>query len=91
MWEVEIAKKASKELQEAPEEIRRKYTVWLNVIKASGVAGVVNVRGFRDHALKGKWHGYRSSSLSDSWRLIYQVEQESVTIKIVRVSNHDYR
>jgi addiction module RelE/StbE family toxin len=91
MWKVVISKAAVKELESAPAEIKRKYTVWLGVIKISGVPGVVAVKGFRDHALAGQWQGYRSSSLNYSWRVIYQVEQETVTISIKRVSNHDYR
>jgi addiction module RelE/StbE family toxin len=91
MWKVQITKPAQKELDGAPAEILRKYTAWLSVITKDGVAGVVKIRGFRDHPLKGQWQGSRSSSLSDSWRVIYQAEAETVTIKIVRVSNHDYR
>jgi addiction module RelE/StbE family toxin len=90
MWKVHITKKAQKEVNAAPDAVKRAYAAWLEVAKASGSQGLLKIKGFRDHALKGEWKGARSSYLSDAWRVIYQVDKDAVTILIVRVSNHDY-
>ena len=45
-----------------------------------------------DHALTGKWFGYRASSFSYRGRIIYRVEYDVVTVVVVRISpDHDYR
>lgn len=91
MWTIKIERKAEKELDKAPAEIRRKFEAWKRHAQFGGVKALVAINGFRDHALKGEWRGFRSSSLSDSWRVIYFVDGETISILVVRISNHDYR
>jgi addiction module RelE/StbE family toxin len=91
MWKVLLGRRAEKELDEAPTEIQLKLEAWVNVAKVSGVLGMVAIRGYRDHALEGKWNGARSSSLNKSWRVIYFVKNSEISILVVRISNHDYR
>ncbi len=91
MWTVLISRKAQKELDQAPADIQKKFEAWVSVVRAGGVAGSAAVNGYRDHALKGEWLGARSASLSKGWRVIYTVNNEKVTITVVRISKHDYR
>lgn len=57
----------------------------------SGPQGLRATRGFRDEALSGKSKGFRSSRLSQQWRVIYTVEADVMTVEVVRVTPHDYR
>jgi addiction module RelE/StbE family toxin len=56
-----------------------------------GIYGLRAIRGFRDEGLKGRWKGYRSSRLSQQWRVIYQVDAEAVTVYVIDINAHDYR
>ena len=49
------------------------------------------IKGFHDEALRGEWKGFRSSRLSDQYRVIYTVENDSVLVKVMKVTPHDYR
>jgi proteic killer suppression protein len=46
--------------------------------------------GFHDEKLRGDREGQRSSRLSIQYRLIYEVEREIVTVKIIEISPHEY-
>ncbi|MCP4992627.1 MAG: type II toxin-antitoxin system mRNA interferase toxin, RelE/StbE family, partial [Gammaproteobacteria bacterium] len=47
--------------------------------------------GFNDESLSGEWKGHRSSRLNTQYRVIYQVDQDRVLVKVMRVTPHDYR
>ena len=51
------------------------------------------VRGYRDHALQGDRKGQRSSSISKSWRVIYQLEKKAnkIIVKVLEVNHHEYK
>ncbi len=45
-----------------------------------------------DHALHGEWEGCRSSSFGYRGRIIYRVENEIITVVVVRITpEHDYK
>ena len=45
-----------------------------------------------DHALTGQWSGFRSSSFGYRGRIIYKVENEIITVVVVRITpEHDYK
>lgn len=45
-----------------------------------------------DHALHGEWEGHRSSSFGYRGRLIYRIENEIITVVVVRITpEHDYK
>ena len=45
-----------------------------------------------DHALHGEWEGHRSSSFGYRGRIIYRVENEIITVVVVRITpEHDYK
>jgi mRNA-degrading endonuclease YafQ of YafQ-DinJ toxin-antitoxin module len=48
--------------------------------------------GVRDHALKGRWQGYRAIRLSDAYRAIYIVRANGSieTVYVEEVNKHDY-
>ncbi|WP_445291996.1 type II toxin-antitoxin system mRNA interferase toxin, RelE/StbE family [Bdellovibrio sp. BCCA] len=71
--------------------MQEKYEFWKNVIQISGPDGLRAFKGFKDHSLKGEWQGYRSSYLSESYRVIYTVERDEVRVYVIDVNHHDYR
>ena len=90
VWVIQEHKNLEKQLAEAPLQIRRKYEVWKNIVRQSGPEGLREIKGFHDEALAGKLKGKRSSRLNEAWRVLYQIDAEGVTVRVERVSNHDY-
>lgn len=91
MWDVFIEKRAVKTLSKAPIEIQEKFEKWKDIVQLQGPMGLIEVKGFRDHALKGDWQGARSSRLNDQWRVIYYVIANEIKILVMEVTPHDYR
>ena len=91
MWKVlEHKTKATKAIDKAPNHVQEKYDFWKQTIECDGPAGIKSFKGFRDHALKGEWKGYRSSSLNDQYRVIYEIDKKNVTVFVEQVGPHDY-
>ena len=91
MWTVFIEKNVIKVLKKAPKEIQEKFEKWKDIVQLQGPMGLYEIKGFRDHALKGDWQGARASRLNDQWRVIYYVIAEEVKILVMEVTPHDYR
>lgn len=43
---------------------------------------------YRDHALKGKWSGFRECHIQPDWLLIYFVEDAVLTLTLVDMGTH---
>jgi addiction module RelE/StbE family toxin len=91
MWNVLLEKHAIRALNKAPKEIQEKFEKWRDIVQLQGPKGLLEIRGFRDHALKGEWQGARASRLNDQWRVIYCVIADEVKILVMEVTPHDYR
>jgi len=91
MFKIIISKTADKSIKKAPIEIRESFEAWKNVIQLQGIAGLKEIKGYRDHALKGEWEGARSSSLNSQWRVIYFIKDKEIAIFVLDVTAHDYR
>lgn len=91
MWNTLEIRKVLKQLKRCPERIRKQYETWKKVIEFSGPYALRDIPGFRDHGLKGEWEGARSSSLDFRWRVIYFIEKEYIQVKVLEVTQHDYR
>ena len=91
MWTVFLERNALKALSRAPKEIQAKFEKWKDIAQLQGPHGLLQIKGFRDHALKGEWKGARSSSLNYQWRVIYAVVSDQVKILVLEVTPHDYR
>ena len=72
-------------------EILKRYEKWKDIVRISGPDGLRAIRGFNDEALKGQWKGHRSSRLGQKYRVLYQIESQSVLVKVVDLTPHDYR
>lgn len=91
MWSIYEHRDVDKQLRSVPVDVLKRYEKWKDIVFLSGPAGLRLIKGFRDEALKGKWKGYRSSRLNKQYRVIYEVEQEKILVKVVSVNPHDYR
>ena len=91
MWSIfEHKTKAAKIINKAPKQVREKYEFWKHLMGGSGPEAIKKFSGFRDHALRGKWDGSRSSYLNDQYRVIYIVEKETVGVFVQKIGPHDY-
>lgn len=91
MWQIFESRQASKALDKCPSHILKRYEKWKDIVRISGPIGLLRIKGFYDHPLKGTWQGFRSSYLNESYRVIYKVVNDEVLICVVDVNVHDYR
>ena len=43
---------------------------------------------YRDHALKGKWSGFRDCHIEPDWVLIYHIDEDQLTLIASRTGTH---
>lgn len=91
MLEIYEHKGALKGLKALPIDILKRYEKWKDIVAISGPAGLKQIKGFNDEALRGEWEGYRSSRLNIQYRIIYKIENEQLFVKVVKVTAHNYR
>jgi mRNA-degrading endonuclease YafQ of YafQ-DinJ toxin-antitoxin module len=91
VWRIEEHRRVEKQLDAAPLEILKRYEKWKDVAAISGPLGLRLIKGFRDEALRGEWHGYRSSRLGLQYRVIYRVIPDRSLFLTLQVTPHDYR
>ena len=86
---IQITKRALKELRTAPRYIQEKFRAWLTAVDKIGLEQTRRSRGWHDEPLKGNRAGQRSIRLNKQWRAIYE-EQENYSLIIVEVCPHEY-
>jgi proteic killer suppression protein len=90
MWFVYESRDVEKLYLSLPIAVRKKYELWKSLIQLDGPEGVRQFKGFHDEKLKGKRSGQRSSRLSKKYRVIYEVEQDIVTVFVEEITPHKY-
>lgn len=91
MWKViEHQTKAKKVIDKAPKQVQRKYSYWKQLIEQESPYAIRELKGFKDHALKGTWEGYRSSYLNDQYRVIYEIKEKNIIVIVEQIGPHDY-
>jgi addiction module RelE/StbE family toxin len=91
MWTIYEKKSLLKTLRKTPIEVIKHYELWKRIVELEGIQGLKLIKGYRDEALKGEWASYRSSRLTNQWRVIYKVEKKLLEVYVVDVNPHDYR
>jgi len=91
MWEIYEHRKAVKSLRSLPNDVLKRYEKWKDIVAISGPAGLRQIKGLRDEALRGEWKGNRSSRLNLQYRVIYRIEKEKILVQVLDVTVHDYR
>lgn len=89
---VVFTRNSLKDLRKLPQYIRDQLDLWIETIEYDSYKNMQQIKGYRDHALKGNRNGQRSSSLSRSWRVIYTINESTnlITIKVLEVNHHEY-
>ena len=89
--EVNISKKAKKQLEKIPQHILFKFFAWVEFLKDVGMAEVRKSKGFHDEPLKGNRKGQRSIRLSKAYRAIYiETNGKMELIEVIEVNKHEY-
>jgi len=91
MWQVLEHRRVVRRILKTPVGILKRYEKWKDIVAISGPQGLRRIKGFRDEALTGEWKGHRSSRLGGQYRVIYQVEEQHVVVKVIDLTAHDYR
>lgn len=95
MWKVKIENEAARVFEGTAlsDDDRIIIQQWAVTVTKHGPEGLLKSPSvWADHPLFGKWRGYRSSSFSYKGRIIYRVEDEIVTVIVVRITvEHDYK
>jgi proteic killer suppression protein len=73
-----------------PLQVIKKYELWKNIVFRHGPEKLQEFPGFNDEKLKGNRSGQRSSRLSLLYRVIYEVERESISVYIIEIIPHNY-
>lgn len=95
MWKVKIVDDAARvfESDDLTRDDRIVIQKWAEVVVKHGPQELQRHPSiWADHPLYGEWKGYRASSFSYKGRIIYNVEDQIITVVVVRISTtHDYR
>ena len=91
MWEVFEHTSLVRKLPKLPMDLLKRYEKWKDIVSISGPEGLRLIEGFHDEALKGEWHGFRSSRLGIQYRVIYKLERKVLYVKVIEITPHDYR
>lgn len=91
MWVVLESTETQKAVRRLQPEIVARYEFWKNVVKQSGPQGLRAFKGMHDESLSGKLKGLRSSRLNKTYRIIYEVHKETVSVHVIDINAHDYR
>jgi mRNA-degrading endonuclease RelE of RelBE toxin-antitoxin system len=88
MWDIKEHKRISKTISKLPPQVVRKYEIWKDLIFRHGPEKVREFPGFHDEKLMGDREGQRSSRLNLLYRVIYEIEEECVTVYVVEIIPH---
>ena len=89
--QVVLSRKAEKQLSKLPGQIVKKLALWVDLVSVEGLVVARAIPGYRDHALKGEWSGYRAIRSSAAYRAIYR-ERQTGTMQlghVEEVNKHD--
>jgi proteic killer suppression protein len=71
-----------------PKDILKRLEIWIVILEKYGLYYARNIKGYRDHQLKGDRHGQRSIYLNMNWRAIYTEDNNEVVI--LTITPHKY-
>ena len=88
MWEVLEHRSIARTCKKLPVRVVKKYELWKDIVFRHGLDKLREFPGFHDEKLKGNRE--RSSRLNLQYRVIYTVEKEIVTVKVIDINAHNY-
>jgi len=92
IFEVQLTKKALKNLKKVPLYVTLKLQAWVNSVWHDGLCEARKIPGYHDEPLQRDRMGQRSIRLSKSYRAIYVIEKEEriYFVVILEVNKHGY-
>lgn len=90
MWNIFEPDQLGKIIWKLPHAVQDKYELWKAVVRYSGTQALRGLSGFHDEKLKGRRAGQRSSRLSLKYRVIYAVEKNTITVRVIEITPHKY-
>ncbi len=90
MWRIIEHRTIEKTCRKLPREPVKKYELWKDIVFRHGPDKLREFPGFHDEKLRGERLGERSSRLSLQYRVIYTVEKEVVTVRVIEITPHEY-
>lgn len=87
---IKRTKKFDKDLEKIPDNVRKKFILWVFMVESQGLREVRKHKGFHDEPLKGDRKGQRSIRLNKAYRAIYREVQGVVEILMLEVNKHEY-
>ena len=90
--EIEISKKAKKEIVKLPKEVVKKLRFWIKEVSLIGLREVRKIKSFHDEPLQGDRQGQRSIRLNKAYRAFYIVNKnrEIELVEIIEINKHKY-
>lgn len=90
-WTIDDRKLKANTLKSMPRNVQTSWSLWIEIVLSEGPAALANYPGFKDEAKTGDLEGFRASRLSGGWRVLYELKEDTLVVKVERVSNHDYK
>lgn len=97
-WIVNISPSAEKDLRRVnkrglvTKQELKLILRWIDEMEEFGPNFIQSAMHWHDHALEGKWFGFRSSAFSSSGRILYKIQKHQIVVSVVRITAiHDYR
>jgi toxin HigB-1 len=90
--EINISKKAQKDLKKVPQHIVKNFQRWALLVEDVGLVEVRKIKGFHDEPLTGDRTGQRSVRLSKAYRLFYVAmpDEKINVVNVLEVNKHEY-
>ena len=90
MWHVLEHRSIPRICKRLPQQVLKKYELWKDLVFRHGPDKLREFPGFHDEKLKGDRQGQRSSRLSLQYRVIYAVDRNMVTVRVLEINPHEY-
>lgn len=90
MWSIKEHRSLARTCKRLSLQVVKKYELWKDIVFRHGPAKLREFPGFHDEKLRGDRAGQRASRLSLQYRVIYAVEAENVTVKVIEINAHEY-
>jgi plasmid maintenance system killer protein len=90
MWHLREHRRLDKIISKLPPQVVKKYELWKDIVFRHGPSKLKEFPGFNDEGLKGDRKGQRSSRLNIQYRVIYEIEHETITVYVVEIAPHNY-
>ena len=90
MWHIYEHRRISRSISKLPIQVIKKYELWKDLVFRHGPEKLKEFPGFHDEKLRGERQNQRSSRLNDQFRVIYEIEKETISVNVIELTPHKY-